>query len=76
MIKDGIEYKECPVCKRLCLKQEITFYEMCKDCLIKRMKCCENCSNYDGQDCGADHGHHCRCFTGDESDGCYWELKI
>ncbi len=27
MILNGLEYKECPVCKRLCLKPEITFYE-------------------------------------------------
>ena len=35
MIKNRLEYKECPVCKRFCLKPEITFYGFCKDCLIE-----------------------------------------
>lgn len=75
MILHGLEYKECPICKRLCLKPAITFYGFCKDCLIERLKCCENCADYDGQDCDADNENCCRCFTGDKNDDCYWRLK-
>lgn len=75
MIKDGIEYTKCPVCKRTCLKLEITSYGICKDCLIEKLKCCENCADYDGQDCNMDNENQCHCFTGIESDDCYWRLK-
>lgn len=44
MIIDGIEYKKCPACERICLALEITSYGICKDCLIEKMKCCENCA--------------------------------
>lgn len=75
MIKDGIEYTKCPACERICLKLEITSYGICKDCLIEKLKCCENCADYDGQDCDADNENRCRCFTGDKNDDCYWRLK-
>lgn len=42
---------------------------------IEKMKCCENCADYDGQDCDADNENYCRCFTGDKNDDCYWRLK-
>lgn len=42
---------------------------------VEKMKCCENCCNYDGQDCDADNENYCRCFTGDKNDDCYWQLK-
>lgn len=45
MIKDGIEYTKCPACERICLKLEITSYGICKDCLIEKMKNCENCAD-------------------------------
>lgn len=75
MIKNGLEYKKCPVCKKTVIAPEITFYGFCKDCLIEKMKCCENCCEYDGQDCDADNENYCRCFTGDKNDDCYWRLK-
>lgn len=71
----GIEYTKCPACERICLKLEITSYGICKDCLIEKLKCCENCADYDGQDCDADNENYCKCFTGDESDECHWRLK-
>lgn len=37
MIKNGLEYKECPECKRICLKPEITSDGICKDCLIESL---------------------------------------
>lgn len=42
---------------------------------IEKLKCCENCADYDGQDCDADNENYCRCFTGDKNDDCYWRLK-
>lgn len=33
MIKYGFEFEKCPVCKRICMKLEITPYGLCKDCL-------------------------------------------
>ena len=42
---------------------------------IEKMKCCENCADYDGQDCDADNENYCRCFTGDKNNDCYWRLK-
>lgn len=56
MIKDGVEYKKCPQCKRLCLALEIKT-GICKDCRIEnlekeneqlkqkieQMKCCALC---------------------------------
>lgn len=75
MIKDGVEYLKCLACKRTCLKSEITSYGICKDCLIEKLKCCENCADYDGQDCDMDNEYRCRCFTGNENDNCYWRLK-
>lgn len=39
MILYGLEYKECPVCKRICLKLEITFYGFCKDCIPYKKNC-------------------------------------
>ena len=38
MIKNGLEYKECPGCKRICLKPEMTSGGICKDCLIKSLE--------------------------------------
>ncbi len=38
MIKNGLEYKECPGCKRICLKPEMTSGGICKDCLIERLE--------------------------------------
>ena len=40
-----------------------------------KLKCCENCADYYGQDCTTDNENHCRCFTGSENDDCYWRLK-
>ncbi|UKI53129.1 MAG: hypothetical protein L6V86_08580 [Treponema sp.] len=77
MIKNELEYKECPVCKKTVTAQEASsmiLYGFCKDCLIERLKCCENCADYDGQDCDADNENCCRCFTGDKNDDCYWRL--
>lgn len=37
MIKDGVEYKKCPQCKRLCLALEIK-NGICKDCRIEELK--------------------------------------
>lgn len=42
---------------------------------IEKLKCCENCADYDGQDCDMDNENYCRCFTGNENDNCYWRLK-
>lgn len=42
---------------------------------VEKMMCCENCADYDGQDCDADNENHCRCFTGDKNDDCDWRLK-
>ena len=75
MIKDEVEHLKCSACKRTYLKLEITSYGICKDCLIEKLKCCENCADYDGQDCDMDNENRCRCFTGDENDNCYWRLK-
>lgn len=71
-----MKFKECSACKRLYLESETTIilYGLCKDCLIEKLKCCENCADYDGQDCDADNENHCRCFTGDKNDDCYWRL--
>lgn len=72
-----MKFKECSACKRLYLESEptIILYGLCKDCLIEKLKCCENCADYDGQDCDADNENRCRCFTGDKNDDCYWRLK-
>ena len=75
MSKTIFKFKECPVCKTICMALEITQYGFCKDCLIEKLKCCENCADYDGQDCDMDNENCCRCFTGDENDDCYWRLK-
>lgn len=37
MIKDGVEYKKCPQCKRLCLALEIK-NGICKDCRIENLE--------------------------------------
>ena len=50
-------------------------FEKAKEMMIEKMKCCENCADYDGQDCDADNENYCRCFTGDKNDDCYWRLK-
>lgn len=42
---------------------------------IEQMKCCENCADYDGTDCNADHDYDCKCFTGNKNDDDFWELK-
>ena len=38
MIKNGLEYKECPGCERICLKPEMTSGGICKDCLIEQLE--------------------------------------
>ena len=38
MIKNGLEYKECSGCKRICLKLEMTSGGICKDCLIESLE--------------------------------------
>ena len=50
MIKDGIEYKKCNKCGKLCVKLEMVNRKTCKECVIseleaqiQKMKCCENC---------------------------------
>lgn len=75
MIKNGLEYKKCAICRKICLKPEITANGMCKDCLIEKMKCCENCTNYDGTDCNADHENDCKHFSGSKNGDDFWELK-
>lgn len=42
---------------------------------IELMKCCENCADYDGTDCNADHEHDCKYFTGDKNDDDFWRLS-
>jgi predicted RNase H-like nuclease (RuvC/YqgF family) len=34
MIKDGIEYKECNRCGKLCAKLEMVNWKTCKECVI------------------------------------------
>lgn len=51
MIKDGVEYKKCPQCKRLCLALEIK-NGICKDCRIENLekenaKLKKQCSDYE-----------------------------
>ncbi len=79
MIKNGLEYKECRTCKKICLKPEITPAGECRDCVIERleaqiekMKCCGNCADYDGTDCAADHELDCRYFTENAEDDDFW----
>lgn len=47
-----MKFKECSACKRLYLESETTIilYGLCKDCLIEKLKCCENCKHWKWQD--------------------------
>lgn len=52
MIKDGIEYKKCNKCGKLCVKLEMVNRKTCKECVIseleaqiEEMKCGGNCKH-------------------------------
>lgn len=38
MIKDGIEYKKCDKCGKLCAKLEMVNWKTCKECVISELK--------------------------------------
>lgn len=57
-------------------KEYKKLFDSAEDILVEKLKCCENCADYDGQDCDAENENYCRCFTGDKNDDCYWRLKL
>lgn len=38
MIKDGIEFKECDKCGKLCAKLEMVNWKTCKECVISELE--------------------------------------
>ena len=74
MIKDGIEYKECNKCGKLCAKLEMVKWETCKECVISEkdkeieelkgkisvLLSCKNCSeNKGGLICAKEYENKC-----------------
>ena len=38
MIKDGIEFKKCDKCGKICAKLEMVDYKTCKECVISELE--------------------------------------